>query len=213
MMTALDGEASTLANVCLLTRRREEYRMPMPMAKREWTVADLDDLPEDGNRYEVIDGELFVTPAPALRHQRAVGELYSLLAGYLSAQHVGYAVVAPADVKFSSKRLVQPDVFAIPPFEGRFPKSFEQVQQLLLAVEVLSPSTARADRVAKRMLFRQEQVPEYWIVDLDSRTIERSTPSESRPEILSERLTWLPAGASEPLEIDLTAYFARVLDA
>jgi Uma2 family endonuclease len=182
------------------------------MLKQPWTVADLENLPDDGNRYEVIDGELFVTPAPALRHQRAAGELYSILAAYLNAQRVGYAVVAPADVKFSSKRLVQPDVFAIPPFEGRFPKSFEQVKHLLLAVEVLSPSSARADRVVKRKLFRDERVPEYWIVDLDSRTIERSTPSESRPEILSERLTWLPDGATGPLEIDLAAYFARVLD-
>ena len=186
--------------------------MSMPMLKRQWTVADLEDLPDDGNRYEVIDGELFVTPAPALRHQRAVGELYLILTAYLNVQHVGYAVVAPADITFSSKRLVQPDVFAIPPFEGRFPKSFEQVRQLLLAVEVLSPSTARADRVVKRKLFREERVPEYWIVDLDSRTIERTTPDELRPEILSERLTWLPDGATEPLEIDLAAYFGRVLD-
>jgi Uma2 family endonuclease len=187
--------------------------MSMPMVKREWTAADLGDLPEDGNRYEVIDGELFVTTAPALRHQRAIGELHFLLTTYLNTQRVGYAVVAPADIEFSSKRLVQPDVFAIPPFEGRFPKSFEQVKQLLLAIEVLSPSTARADRVVKRKLFRDERVPEYWIVDLDSRTIERSTPSESRPEISSERLTWWPDGAAEPLEIDLAAYFARVLDA
>ena len=186
--------------------------MSMPMLKRQWTVADLEDLPDDGNRYEVIDGELFVTPAPALRHQRAVGELHFLLNAYLNTQRVGYAVVAPADITFSSKRLVQPDVFAIPPFEGRFPKSFEQVRQLLLAVEVLSPSTARADRVVKRELFRDERVPEYWIVDFDARTIERSTPSETRPEILSERLAWLPDGAAEPLEIDLVAYFARVLD-
>jgi Uma2 family endonuclease len=186
--------------------------MSMPMLKRQWTVADLEDLPDDGNRYEVIDGELFMTPAPTLRHQRAVGELYSLLATYLNTHRVGYVVVAPADITFSSKRLVQPDVFVIPPFEGRFPKAFEQVNRLLLAAEVLSPSTARADRVVKRNLFREERVPEYWIVDLDARTVERSTPSESRPEVLSEQLTWSPEGVSEPLVIDLPTYFAGVLD-
>ena len=82
----------------------------------------------------------------------------------------------------------------------------------LLAVEVLSPSTARSDRVVKRPLYREERVPEYWIVDLDSRTIERSTPDEPRPELLDERLDWSPEGATEHLTIDLPAYFARALD-
>jgi hypothetical protein len=89
---------------------------------------------------------------------------------------------------------------------------FEDVGRLLLAVEVLSPSTARADRVAKRTLFRDEGVDEYWIVDLDSRTIERSTPIDPRVEVLSERLEWLPEGAASPLGIDIVDYFARVLD-
>jgi Uma2 family endonuclease len=55
-------------------------------------------------------------------------------------------------------------------------------------------------------------VPEYWIVDLDARTVERSTPADARPEILVERLEWFPHGAAEPLVIDLAQYFARVLD-
>jgi Uma2 family endonuclease len=187
--------------------------MAMPTLKRHWTVADLADLPDDGNRYEVIDGELFVTPAPVMRHQRAISELYGLLKSYVEDQRLGYVLFAPVDVIFSPKRGVQPDLLVIPPFEGRFPESFEQVGRLLLAVEVLSPTTARADRVAKRTLFREEGVPEYWIVDLDARTIERSTPMEPRPEILVERLTWQPEGAPAPLEIDLPAYFAGVLDA
>jgi len=186
--------------------------MSMPTLKRQWTVADLEDLPDDGNRYEVIDGELFVTPTPTWMHQRAIDAIHRLIGDYLAEQRLGFALFAPADIVFSPKRGVQPDVFAVPPIDGRCPRSFADVKRLLLAVEVLSPSTARADRVAKRTLFREERVPEYWIVDLDSRTIERSTPSELRPEILSERLTWLPDGAIEPLEIDLAAYFARVLD-
>jgi Uma2 family endonuclease len=186
--------------------------MSMPTLKRQWTVADLEDLPDDGSRYEVIDGELFVTPAPTWLHQRAVTHLHRLLDDYLTQQRAGYALVAPADVVFSPKRGVQPDIFAVPPAEGRFPKAFGEVRRLLIAVEVLSPSTARSDRVVKRTLFRDERVPEYWIVDLDSRTIERSTPDESRPEIVSERLSWSPDGVTQPLEIDLPAYFARVLD-
>ena len=78
----------------------------MPMLKRHWTVDDLADLPDDGQRYEIIDGELFVTPSPSLRHQEAIGELYLLLRAYLSRERVGYAYFAPADVIFSPTRAV-----------------------------------------------------------------------------------------------------------
>jgi len=121
-------------------------------------------------------------------------------------------VVAPADVVFTQQRALQPDVFVIPPINGRRPAHFDQVRRLLLAAEVLSPSTARADRVEKRRIYRDEQVREYWIVDLDARTFERNTPGEPRPEIVVDKLEWLPAGAAEPLVIDLPAYFAAVLD-
>lgn len=186
--------------------------MHMPTVKRRWTVADLDDLPDDGARYEVIDGELFVTPSPSLLHQRAIVVLYSLLEPYLSAARLGDVVVAPADVTFSPTRLVQPDLFVIPMANGRRPVRFEDVGRLSLAVEVLSPSTARADRVAKRTIYREEGVSEYWIVDLDARTIERSTPEDAYVDVMAEQLSWLPEGASAALDVDLVAYFARVLD-
>jgi Uma2 family endonuclease len=186
--------------------------MHMPSFKRQWTVDDLQDLPDDGNRYEVIDGALFVTPAPSWKHQEAAAEIYAILRSYLRRERVGHAYIAPADVIFSSKTAVQPDVFVVPLVDGRRPESFEEVGRLLVTIEVLSPNTARADRVAKRTLFREEGVAEYWIVDLDSRTIERSTPDEPRPEIGVERLEWTPDGAAESLVIDLPGYFATVLD-
>ena len=76
----------------------------------------------------------------------------------------------------------------------------------------VSPATARADRVAKRTLYREENVAEYWIVDLDSRTIERSTPLDSRVEVLADQIEWRPQGTESPLVIDLPGYFARLLD-
>jgi Uma2 family endonuclease len=186
--------------------------MHMPSLKRQWSVADLADLPDDGNRYEVIDGELFVTPAPAWRHQEAVVQIHALLSAYLRRERVGHAIIAPADVTFSAKRGVQPDVFVVPLVDGRRPERFEDVGRLLLAIEVLSPSTARADRVDKRFLYRDERVPEYWIIDLDARTFERSTPDNPRPEILVERIEWRPSGALQALAIDLPTYFTSVLD-
>jgi Uma2 family endonuclease len=186
--------------------------MVMPMLKRQWTVADRDELPDDGNRYEVIDGELFVTPAPAWKHQEAAVVLYGILRDYLTHQRVGHPYIAPADVVFSPRRGVQPDVFVVPLVDGRRPEHFDVVRHLLLACEVLSPSSARADRVVKRRLFREEGVNEYWVVDLESRTIDRSTPDEERIEVLSERMTWHPPGAMEPLVIDVAKYFSDILD-
>jgi len=100
----------------------------------------------------------------------------------------------------------------MPLVHGPRPKRFVEVGRLLLAVEVLSPSTARADRVTKRVLFRDEGVAEYWIVDLDARTIERSTPADPRVDVFVDRVDWRPEGAASPITIDLPAYFARVLD-
>ena len=118
--------------------------MRMPTLKRRWTADDLADLPDDGQRYEVIDGELFVTPAPSLRHQRAIFELARILADYVESEGIGDMIIAPADVRFSDARNVQPDVFVMPLVDGRRPRRFEDAGRLLLAVEVLSPSTARA---------------------------------------------------------------------
>jgi Uma2 family endonuclease len=90
------------------------------MLRRQWTVADLEDLPDDGNRYEVIDGELFVTPAPSITHQNAVSQLHAALFEYVRLQRVGYVLSAPIDVTFSPKRAVQPDLLVMPPLAASF---------------------------------------------------------------------------------------------
>ena len=171
--------------------------MHMPTLKRRWTADDLRDLPDDGNRYEVIDGELFVTPAPSWEHRRAAAELFLLIAAYLEREHYADVLIAPADVSFSRTRSVQPDLFVVPLVDGRRPRSSGR-RALLLAVEVLSPSTARADRVSKRVLFRDEGVSEYWVVDL---TRERS--NDHRPR--------MPALTSSSIDFDgsLTARAVR----
>ena len=167
-------------------------------------------LPDDGNRYEVIDGELFVTPAPTWEHQAASRKLFLRMYGYLASHAIGEAILAPADVEFANDRMVEPDLFVVPLVAGRVPCTWEEVGRLLLAVEVLSPRTGRADRQVKRRLYQGQGVPEYWIVDVDARLIERWRPSDERPEILTERLVWHPDPAKLPLEIDLVAYFVDV---
>lgn len=186
--------------------------MAMPNVQRRWTAADLAELPDDGNRYEVIAGVLYMTPAPALRHQEAAFELAMILREYLRRERVGHVFMAPVDVQFSETTLVQPDVLVTPLVDGRRPEHFFDVNRLLLATEVLSPSTRRTDRGVKRTVYREHPVGEYWIVDLDARTFERSLPTEAQPQILAEQLVWQPEGATSPLMIDVRAYFARVLD-
>src|SRR6478609_9710272 len=99
------------AHVRLFSRRRGIYSMAMPAQPTEWTVEMVRALPDDGNRHEVIGGELFVTPAPSWTHQRAVGELYRALMPYLEEHALGVAIIAPADVLFGPRDMVEPDLF------------------------------------------------------------------------------------------------------
>jgi len=108
--------------------------MGMPETLERWTAARVRDLPDDGKRYEVVDGELFVTPAPTFDHQRAVGELYVLLRAHCQSTGCGEAVTSPADVEFDPRTLVQPDVFVVPIGAGR-PKRWSDIRSLLLAAE------------------------------------------------------------------------------
>ena len=183
--------------------------MPAPHST-EWTVEMVRALPNDGNRYEVIDGELFVTPAPSWTHQTAVLELAVLLRPYVQEYGIGHVIISPADVLFGPRNMVEPDLFVVPLVDGAPPRTWEAVGRLLLAVEVLSPSTRRIDRGAKLDLYQRKGVPEYWIVDVDSRSVDRWRPSDTSPETVAGRLPWQPDRFTEPLVLELTEYFARV---
>jgi Uma2 family endonuclease len=185
--------------------------MAMPAQPTEWTVEMVRALPDDGNRYEVIDGELFVTPAPSVFHQRAVLELAYLLGPYVKSHRVGEALISPADVVvYGPRKFVQPDLFVVPLVDGVPMRAWTEVGRLLLAVEVSSPSTRRTDRGRKRMLYREKGIPEYWIVDTDERAVERCRPDDSPVEMLTESLEWQPDRDVAPLVIDLPGYFDRV---
>lgn len=184
--------------------------MVMP-AFEPWTIDRVRDLPEDGNRYEVVDGTLLVTPAPSWAHQYAAFELARILADYCDRTQIGVVLVAPAEVVLG-RSLVEPDVFVVPLVDGVAPRDTEHAERLLLVVEVRSPATARADRQIKRPLYQEHEIPEYWMVDPDARDVERWRPGDQRGELLAGTLEWRPAGAVAPLVIDLPRFFARVLD-
>lgn len=186
--------------------------MPARVQEQEWTADRALALPNDGNRYEVLDGELFVTPAPIWRHQTAVALLFAPLLAYALERKIGWTMFAPADVIFSPRRLLQPDLFVVPWRDLSAPDPAPKATRLLLAVEVLSPSTARTDRQRKRAIYQSEAVPEYWIVDADARLIERCRAGDERPEIVTTLLEWRPSAGHEPFTLDLARYFDAVHD-
>jgi Uma2 family endonuclease len=189
--------------------------MAMPAVHRRWKAKEvralIDANPMQTPRYELVDGELLVTPAPRLVHQEAIAVLFLRLRAYLASEPVGHALASPSDVELEPEFLSQPDIFVMPLDEWRRVHLERIVRSLLLVVEVLSPSSAGHDRVKKRPKY-QKNVPEYWIVDLDARLIQRWRPSDDRPEILTQSLEWRPPGSRDPLAIDLTAYFTEVLE-
>ena len=186
--------------------------MVMPsVSQNDWTVAKLHALPSDGNRYEIINGVLYVTPAPRLLHQWALHVLLDLLQPYARARAFEGMCLA-ADIQYSARTLVQPDLFVFPRVPGKPFREWSDVQPLQLVVEVLSPSTRRRDRTVKRALYQAQGVPEYWIVDLDVRAIERWRPESSFADVCTATLAWQPLPAQEPLLIDVAAYFQKVLD-
>jgi Uma2 family endonuclease len=185
--------------------------MPATNAPVEWTADMVRALPEDGKRYEVLDGELFVTPAPSRAHQQALAAMFRALDPYVRSQALGELLWSPADIEFSPRRLVQPDLFVVPVEASGRRETWQDVRSLVLAIEALSPSTAFADRNRKRAVFQQQAVGEYWILHLDARLVERWRPEDERPEVLTATIEWRPAGASEPLRIELQRLFDSVL--
>jgi Uma2 family endonuclease len=187
--------------------------MGMPYAETDWTVEMLDALPEDGQRYEIIDGALFVTPAPSDVHQLVLGAFYVRIASYLRAGDVARALFSPADVRKDDRKRnrVQPDMFAVRLTDGQRPAYPYQQSDLLLAIEVQSPGNPLYDHQVKRTLYLSNGVPEYWIVDAEARTVTRWRSLDDPGEVFTKRIEWHPSGMERPLVIDLTSLFVEAL--
>lgn len=177
--------------------------MGMPVPQPEiTTIEELLALPEDGMRHELLDGEHVVTPSPRLTHQAVLSELHFRLRQSLDGHDDVQVFFSPADVVLGPQTLVQPDLFVVKKDPGTALEAWSDVGIPILAVEVLSPSTAARDRGKKRRIYQQAGVGEYWIVDADARIIERWLPADERPEIHegSINLT-LPNGSLIPFEV------------
>jgi Uma2 family endonuclease len=142
------GEAETMCAMTVLPR------------DHPWTVADLELLPDDGLRYELVDGTLLVSAAPSKMHQRVIGNLYVLLRAACPSELEVF--LAPTDYQPTSTRSLQPDLLVV---SRNDPGNKAVTTPLALAVEVLSPSSRSVDLVLKRELYEQAGVGCYWVVD------------------------------------------------
>jgi Uma2 family endonuclease len=188
--------------------------MAMPaLEARRWTADDVRALPDEpGRRFECVDGELLVSPNPRLPHQSAVGFLFEALTSFARQHAVGAVFMAPGDMELDRFTLVQPDVYVLPLVDGRRPRTTIEIGHALLFIEVLSPSTARFDRVIKRARYQRYGV-EYWIVDLDARLLERWLPQAEQPYIHTDMVQWQPQDSGASLTVDLQALFFDALGA
>lgn len=184
------------------------------LADSNWTVDMLDALPDDGQRYEIIDGELFVTPSPNQPHQMVAGAIFAELRAYLRGSPLAYPMISPSDVYRGERgrNRVQPDVFVMRRADGKRAEFPFAMTDLLLAIEVQSPSNPRLDYQIKRDLYLREGVPEYWVVNGDARNVSVWRGVADPGEVLSRRVTWQPAGTMTPFVLDLGELFAEVYD-
>jgi len=195
-----------------------EQIMAMPALEvRRWTAAEVRQLTADNPlltpRYELVDGELLVTPSPGAPHQRAVAALYRRLSAYLEPARIGEVYFSPSDVELEPEFVSQPDLFVVSRAESkRLRHDGFPVYALLLAIEVVSPSSGRHDRVRKRPKY-QAHTQEYWIVDPDARLFECWRPGDDRPEICIGAFTWQAPDDVPAFTLDVEQFFADVFRA
>lgn len=177
----------------------------IPPGPIKLTYEDYVDLPDDGKRYEILDGELEVSPAPAPRHQAVSRNLLFILHGHVHERRLGRVYCAPIDVILADTSIVQPDLVFVA--AGResivTARAIEGPPDLM--VEILSPWSLRRDRVAKAALYARFGIRHYWILDPEGRTLEMYGVAKRvyRPVATYEGAAKARSALFPDLEIDL----------
>lgn len=179
-----------------------------PTTRREWTYADWARLPDDGKRYEVLDGELLVTPGAGPRHQYVAATLLIALRGYVEREGLG-VVLDDVDLLFSPGQFLRPDLLFVSngARSGITDRGVEAAPGLV--VEVQSPTSGRIDRLKKPSRYSDFDVPEYWVVDPEERVVWvwRFDLGAVAPDRVEYVLEWLPVDASAPFTISMEDLF------
>ncbi len=137
-----------------------------------FTYDDYLTLPNDGKRYEIIDGDLHITPAPIPEHQLVLVYLTEILLAYLRSHKWGKLFVAPTDVVFSMTEVAQPDIAVVARERDHIITKRNIIAAPDLIVEILSEATEKTDRTTKKAMYERHGVKEYWIVDPSDRSVE-----------------------------------------
>ena len=180
----------------------------MAQQTKRWTLRELHRLPDDGNKYELVHGALFVTPPPSDEHEEILAILHQFLDPYVARHGLG-RVYRPRAVIRRGGSEVEPDLM-VRPVPPKLPAAWEEMPVPRLVVEVLSSTTRRRDLEQKRDFYMEAGVPEYWVVDSDRREIlvvRRGEPNE----LCRTALAWCPVGVDESLTIDVAALFIEAL--
>ena len=137
-----------------------------------WTYEDYAALPEDGRRYEIVNGVLIIAPAPSPGHQDIVGEIFAYLRTHVKLAGLGRVFPGPVDVELGPKNVYQPDVVVV--LNAHLDRVAEKkiIGAPDLVVEIASPSTAAVDRLTKHDVYARAGIPEYWIVKPERQTVE-----------------------------------------
>jgi Uma2 family endonuclease len=181
----------------------------MSTSATKLTYHDYQLLPDDGKRYEILDGDLYMTRAPATRHQMIVTRLSNLLFTYLERNPIGTVLTAPCDVLLSDIDILQPDLLVVLQ-DGVARITDKNVQGPPdLVIEILSPGTAGRDRDLKRKRYEHFGVREYWLVDPDQNTVEILRLEQNR--FTRACLASRPSQASSTLLSDLILDLAWIL--
>ena len=178
--------------------------MHMATRAKQWTLDEVHSLPDDGNKYELVRAELFVTPPPSEDHETILARLSRILDPYVAANGLGMVYHPRSVMRFEGSE-VEPDLMVRQPRTDKG-RDWDDAPTPILIVEVLSGSTRRRDHVQKRELYLDAKVAEYWIVDPERVSI-RVVRAGSTDEVITDQLTWSPRGARQPLVVDLAAIF------
>jgi len=178
--------------------------IPVATNTKVWTLEELHSLPDDGNTYELVRGELFVTPPHAVSHEEIAARLIRILVPFVTAHHIGNVYLPRAVIEFQESQ-VEPDLMVRLPHPdpdgewAAWPVPF-------LVIEIISPSTRRHDHEQKKRLYLDAGVAEYWIVDPEARTVRVVRHGEA-DRLERVRVEWQPPGAPVRLSVTVDDVF------